>query len=44
MTHRSIEPSPYIEAILKARVYEVAVESPLEEAPRLSRRLDNRMQ
>ena len=41
MTHRSIEPSPYIEAILKARVYEVAIESPLEEAPRLSRRLDN---
>src|SRR6185503_10676971 len=35
--------SPYIERILKARVYDVAVESPLEEAPRLSRRLGNRI-
>ena len=35
--------SPYIERILKARVYDVAVESPLEEAGRLSRRLDNRV-
>ena len=33
--------SPYIEKILKARVYEVAIESPLEAAPRLSRRLGN---
>jgi threonine dehydratase len=33
--------SPYIERILKARVYDVAVESPLEAAPRLSRRLGN---
>ncbi|MGN6454489.1 MAG: pyridoxal-phosphate dependent enzyme, partial [Steroidobacteraceae bacterium] len=33
--------SPYIERILKARVYDVAVESPLEPAARLSRRLDN---
>jgi threonine dehydratase len=33
----------YVERILKARVYEVAVETPLEEAPRLSRRLDNRV-
>jgi len=33
--------SPYIERILKARVYDVAVESPLEEAARLSRRLAN---
>src|SRR5690348_13071971 len=33
--------SPYIERILKARVYDVAVESPLEQAPRLSRRLGN---
>ncbi|MBV9343717.1 MAG: threonine ammonia-lyase, biosynthetic [Gammaproteobacteria bacterium] len=32
---------PYIERILKARVYEVAIESPLEVAPRLSRRLGN---
>jgi threonine dehydratase len=33
--------SPYIEKILKARVYDVAIESPLEVAPRLSRRLGN---
>jgi threonine dehydratase len=35
--------SPYIERILKARVYDVAIESPLELAPRLSRRLDNKV-
>ncbi|HTT43849.1 MAG TPA: threonine ammonia-lyase, biosynthetic [Steroidobacteraceae bacterium] len=33
--------SPYIERILRARVYDVAIESPLEGAPRLSRRLGN---
>jgi threonine dehydratase len=33
--------SPYIERILKARVYDVAIESPLEPAARLSRRLAN---
>jgi threonine dehydratase len=33
--------NPYIERILKARVYDVAVESPLDAAPRLSRRLGN---
>jgi threonine dehydratase len=33
--------SPYIERILKARVYDVAIESPLEAAPRLSRRFGN---
>ncbi len=33
--------SPYIERILKARVYDVAIESPLDHAGRLSRRLDN---
>jgi threonine dehydratase len=33
----------YIERILKARVYDVAIESPLEDAPRLSRRLGNRV-
>jgi threonine dehydratase len=33
--------SPYIERILKARVYDVAIESPLETAARLSRRLGN---
>jgi threonine dehydratase len=33
----------YLERILKAKVYDVAVETPLEPAPRLSRRLDNRV-
>ncbi|HEX9773373.1 MAG TPA: threonine ammonia-lyase, biosynthetic [Steroidobacteraceae bacterium] len=33
----------YIERILKARVYDVAIETPLEDAPRLSRRLGNRV-
>ena len=35
--------SPYIERILKARVYDVAIESPLEPAARLSRRLGNQV-
>jgi threonine dehydratase len=34
-------PNSYIEKILRARVYDVAVETPLELAPRLSRRLGN---
>ena len=33
----------YLEKILKARVYDVAVESPLEAAPLLSKRLGNRL-
>jgi threonine dehydratase len=33
----------YLERVLKARVYDVAIESPLEPAPRLSRRLDNQV-
>ena len=33
----------YLERILKAKVYDIAIESPLEPAPRLSRRLDNRV-
>ena len=33
----------YIGRILKARVYDVAVESPLEAAPRLSRRIGNQV-
>jgi len=33
----------YLERILKARVYDVAIESPLEIAPALSRRLGNRL-
>jgi len=36
-------PDRYIERILKARVYDVAVETPLEAAHALSRRLDNRV-
>ena len=35
--------SDYLERILKARVYDVAVETPLEPAPRLSARLGNRI-
>jgi len=34
-------PNPYIERILRAQVYDVAIESPLDPAPRLSRRLQN---
>ncbi len=33
----------YVERTLKAKVYDVAIESPLEKAPRLSRRLQNRV-
>jgi threonine dehydratase len=33
----------YLERVLKARVYDVAIESPLEAAPRLSRRLNNQV-
>lgn len=33
----------YLERILRARVYDVAIESPLEPAPALSRRLGNRL-
>jgi threonine dehydratase len=33
----------YLERVLKARVYDVAVESPLELAPALSKRLKNRL-
>ena len=35
--------SDYLERILKARVYEVAIETPLEEALRLTERLGNRV-
>ena len=35
--------SDYLERILRARVYDVAIESPLELAPVLSRRLGNRL-
>jgi len=33
----------YVERILKAKVYDVAIETPLDAAPRLSRRLGNRV-
>ena len=33
----------YLDRIPKARVYDVAIESPLELAPGLSRRLGNRL-
>src|ERR1035438_3232916 len=33
----------YVERILKAKVYDVAVETSLDAAPRLSRRLNNRV-
>ena len=33
----------YLQKILKAKVYEVAIESPLDHAPRLSRRLGHRV-
>src|SRR5262245_10907521 len=33
----------YLERVLKARVYDVAIESPLELAPALSKRLGNRL-
>src|ERR1700736_4913434 len=36
-------PDNYLEKILKAKVYDVAIETSLEVAPRLSRRLDNRV-
>ena len=35
--------SDYLERILKARVYDVALQTPLELAPGLSRRLGNRL-
>lgn len=35
--------SGYLERILKARVYDVAIESPLEHIPRLSSRIQNRV-
>ena len=35
--------SPYLQRILRARVYDVAIESPLDAAPYLSRRLGNQV-
>src|SRR3990167_6371453 len=39
----SMKREDYLERILRARVYDVALESPLELAPALSRRLHNRL-
>jgi threonine dehydratase len=36
-------PDNYVDRILKAKVYDVAVETPLDAAPRLSNRLNNRI-
>ncbi|MCC7412470.1 MAG: threonine ammonia-lyase, biosynthetic [Gammaproteobacteria bacterium] len=36
-------PDEYLKMILKARVYDVAIETPLDPAPGLSHRLDNRV-
>jgi threonine dehydratase len=38
-----VKKDDYLERILKARVYDVAIESPLELAPSLSKRLGNRL-
>jgi len=38
-----VEADPYVEKIRTARVYDVAIRSPLDEAARLSRRLANRV-
>jgi threonine dehydratase len=37
----TVSTADFVERILKARVYDVAIESPLERAARLSKRLDN---
>jgi threonine dehydratase len=37
------EPASYLQRILRARVYDVAIESPLDPAPNLSERLGNRV-
>ena len=37
------DPDGYLQRILRARVYDVAIESPLDPAPNLSTRLGNRV-
>ena len=37
------DPAAYVQRVLRARVYDVAIESPLEAAPNLSKRLDNQV-
>ena len=41
MTDPNVETDPYVQKIRTARVYDVAIRSPLDEAARLSRRLAN---
>ena len=43
MKTRPLQPADYLKKILTARVYDVAVESPLEPAKALSRRLHNKV-
>ena len=43
MTKPDLTPADYLKKILTARVYDVAVESPLEPAKILSRRLHNKV-
>lgn len=43
MKTRSLQPADYLQKILTARVYDVAIESPLEPAKALSRRLHNKV-
>ena len=43
MKNTALTPSDYLQKILTARVYDVAVESPLEPARNLSRRLHNKI-
>ncbi len=43
MKTRPLQPADYLQKILTARVYDVAIESPLEPAKALSRRLHNKI-
>ena len=43
MSERALDPDRYVEKILRARVYDVARETPLESAPKLSQRLGQRV-
>jgi threonine dehydratase len=43
MKTRPLQPADYLQKILNARVYDVAIESPLEPAKSLSRRLHNKV-
>jgi threonine dehydratase len=43
MKNKPLQPADYLQKILTARVYDVAIESPLEPAKALSRRLHNKV-